>query len=169
MGVTPRWLGLIAAGAAFAIDQGNKFWMLEAFRIEDMPPIKVLPFLDIVMVWNPGISYGLFRADAPAGRWTLLAVTLLVTMFFSVWLWRSRAQLTAVGLGLIVGAALANAFDRFMYGAVADFYHFHTPFSLGPLSNYVFNLADVAIVAGVALLLYESIANTDQSDPATDV
>jgi signal peptidase II len=72
----------------------------------------------------------------------------------------------AIGLGLIIGAALANALDRVMYGAVADFYHFHTPFSLGPLSNYVFNLADVAIVAGVGLLLYDSLLVGEAKEPA---
>ena len=64
-----RTLGLIAGVCAFAIDQGNKLWMLRVFGIEDRPPIKVLPVLDIVMAWNRGISYSLLRADTPAGRW----------------------------------------------------------------------------------------------------
>jgi signal peptidase II len=166
VGVSPRWLGLIAGAAAFAIDQGNKYWMLDVFRIEERPPIKVLPFLDIVMAWNKGISYSLFRADSDVGRWVLLALSLAITAFFAVWLWRARGKAVAVGLGLIIGAALANALDRFVHGAVADFYHFHTPFSLGPLSNYVFNLADVAIVAGVLLLLYDSFFVGDANKAA---
>jgi signal peptidase II len=168
MGVSPRQFGLIAAAAAFAIDQGNKFWMLDVFRIEERPPIKVLPFLDIVMAWNKGISYSLLRADTPEGRWILLGFSLAVTALFAVWLWRARGRAVAVGLGLIIGAALAHARDRFIHGAVADFYHFHTPFSLGPLSNYVFNLADVAIVAGVGFLLYDSFFAGDTVEPARD-
>jgi signal peptidase II len=156
LGVSPRLAGAIAAIAAFAIDQGNKWWMLDVFRIEDRPPIHVLPVLDLVLAWNRGISYSLLRADTPEGRWILLAFSLAITALFAVWLWRAGGLVTGAGLGLIIGAALANALDRWRHGAVADFYHFHTPFSLGPLSNYVFNLADVAIVAGVCLLLYNS-------------
>ena len=156
-----RTLGLIAGACAFAIDQGNKLWMLRVFGIEDRPPIKVLPVLDIVMAWNRGISYSLLRADTPMGRWILA-----VTSIFAFWLWKAKSRPLAIGLGLIIGAALANALDRVMYGAVADFYHFHTPFSLGPLSNYVFNLADVAIVAGVGLLLYDSLLVGEAKEPA---
>jgi signal peptidase II len=160
-------LGLVAAACAFAIDQGNKLWMLRVFGIEDRPPIKVLPVLDIVMAWNRGISYSLLRADTPAGRWILAALSLAVTSVFVFWLWKAKSRPMAVGLGLIIGAALANALDRMMYGAVADFYHFHTPFSLGPLSNYVFNLADVAIVAGVGLILYDSLLVGETKEPAS--
>ena len=161
-----RTLGLIAGACAFAIDQGNKLWMLRFFGIEDRPPIKVLPVLDIVMAWNRGISYSLLRADTPTGRWILAALSLAVTSIFAFWLWKAKSRPLAIGLGLIIGAALANALDRVMYGAVADFYHFHTPFSLGPLSNYVFNLADVAIVAGVGLLLYDSLLVGEAKEPA---
>ncbi len=164
--MSPRLVGVIAALAAFAIDQADKLWMLRVFRIEDRPPIVVTPFLDIVMAWNTGISYSLLRADTPQGRWLLLALTLVVTGFFAAWLWRAQGRATAAGLGLIIGAALANALDRFVYGAVADFFHFHTPISLGPLSNYVFNLADVAIVAGVSLLLYDSLLLGDRKSRA---
>ena len=162
--MNPRLVGALTALAALAVDQGNKLWMLRVFRIEDRPPIHVLPVLDIVMAWNRGVSYSLLRADTPAGRWTLLALSLAITGIFAVWLWRSRGRVASAGLGLIIGAALANALDRFAYGAVADFYHFHTPFSLGPLSNYVFNLADVAIVAGVGLLLYDSLVRGSGPD-----
>ncbi len=159
MGVTfttPRRLGVVAAALAFAIDQANKYWMIDIFDIAQRQPINVLPVLDIVMVWNKGVSYGRLRADTDLGRWLLLGFMLVVTGVFAVWMWKTPGRVGAAGLGLIVGAALANALDRFAHGAVADFYYFHTPFPLGPLSNYVFNLADVAIVAGVGLLLYET-------------
>jgi signal peptidase II len=114
--------------------------------------VRLTPFFDLVMAWNPGISYSLFRADSDAGRYALLAVQLAAIVFLSVWLWRAQSRLTGLGLGLIVGSALGNAWDRFAYGAVADFAHFH----IGQFSWYIFNIADVGIVAGVALLLYES-------------
>jgi signal peptidase II len=156
-GTPSRLLGLLVAGATLAIDQIHKVWMIEVFDIGARQPIRVLPFLDLVMAWNPGISYSLFRADSAAGRAALLAFSLTATLGLGIWMWRTPHKLTALALGFIIGGALGNAWDRYAYGAVADFFHFHTPFSLGPLSNYVFNIADVGIVAGVGLLLYESL------------
>ena len=149
---SPRILGLITAFAMLVIDQGHKFWMLDVYDISSKQPVSVLPWLDLVMAWNNGISYSLLRADSPAGRYALLALTLGATLLLAVWMWRAPNRVATFGLGLIVGGALGNAYDRFTYGAVADFFHFH----VGSFSWYVFNLADVGIVAGVGLLLYES-------------
>jgi signal peptidase II len=150
--MNPRLLGAATAAAALVIDQGYKLWMLRIFDIELRQPVHLAPFFDLILAWNKGISYSLLSAETPLGRDRLLAMTLLATLILAVWLWRTRELMTAGALGLIVGGALGNAFDRFHYGAVADFFHFH----VGNFSWYVFNLADVAIVAGVALLLYES-------------
>ena len=149
----PRLLGFLTALVTLVIDQGHKLWMLFVFDIAKNQPVQLAPFLDLIMAWNPGISYSLLRADTDAGRYGLLALSLLVTAGLSVWLWRAPDRLTTLALGLIIGGALGNAYDRFAYGAVADFFHFH----VGSFSWYVFNLADVAIVAGVGLLLYESL------------
>ena len=148
----PRLLGFLTALVTLVIDQGHKLWMLFVFDIAKNQPVQLAPFLDLVMAWNPGISYSLLRADSDLGRYGLLALSLTVTAGLSIWLWRAPLKLTTVSLGLIIGGALGNAYDRFAYGAVADFFHFH----VGSFSWYVFNLADVAIVAGVGLLLYES-------------
>lgn len=148
----PRLLGFLTALVTLVIDQGNKLWMLFVFDIAKNQPVQLAPFLDLVMAWNSGISYSLLRADSDLGRYGLLALSLTVTAGLSIWLWRAPLKLTTVSLGLIIGGALGNAYDRFAYGAVADFFHFH----VGSFSWYVFNLADVAIVAGVGLLLYES-------------
>lgn len=150
--LNPRLFGLATAVVAFVIDQGSKFWLLHVFDIETRQPVHLGPFFDVVMDWNTGISYSLLRADTPPGRVGLLVMTLVATLILGIWLWRTRQVITAAALGLIVGGALGNACDRFTYGAVADFVHFH----VGSFSWYVFNLADVAIVAGAALLLYES-------------
>ena len=156
--VSPRLLGILIAAATLVLDQGNKIWLLDVYDIAARQPLSLAPFLDVVMAWNPGISYSLLRADSPAGRWGLLAMALVATVALGVWLWRAPNRLTTSGLGLIVGGALGNAYDRFAYGAVADFYSFH----VGSFHWYIFNLADVAIVAGVALLLYESFFQTDK-------
>lgn len=152
-----RLVGAAAAGLAFAADQISKYWMIEVFRIDARPPIRLAPFLDVVMAWNRGVSYSLFRADGPYGRWALLGVAGVALAALGVWLWRTQDRLTGLGLGLVIGGALGNALDRWRYGAVADFFYFHTTLPVGPLANYIFNIADVAIVAGVALLLYESL------------
>ena len=152
MPLSPRALGFLVAAVTLAVDQGHKIWMLDVFDIAARQPVAVAPVLDLVMAWNPGISYSLLSAETPEGRFALLALSLAATALLGVWLWRAPDRLTTVGLGLVVGGALGNAYDRFAYGAVADFFHFH----LGGFHWYIFNLADVAIVAGVGLLLYES-------------
>ena len=151
--MSPRGLGLAAAVLAFLVDQGSKLWLMNVYEIGERQPVRLAPFLDLVMAWNPGVSYSWFSATTPAGRWTLVAVTLAATVLLAVWLWRAATRVAGLALGLFVGGALGNAVDRAAYGAVADFFHFH----VGSFSWYVFNLADVAIVAGVALLLYDSL------------
>lgn len=149
----PRSLGLLVAVLTLAIDQANKLWLIFGYDIAQRQPIHLTSFFDVVFAKNPGISYSLLSASSPAGRYGLLAVTLIATACLAFWLYRSRTWITAFALGLIIGGALGNAYDRLVYGFVADFYHFH----LGAFSWYVFNLADVAIVVGVGLLLFESV------------
>lgn len=159
-GLTPRWIGLLVALVTLLIDQANKLWLIDVFKIAQRQPVHLTPFLDVIFAKNPGISYSLLSADSLAGRLALSAAAMVVTAFLVVWLWRSQRMLTTIGLGLIIGGALGNnACDRFFYGYVADFYHFH----LAGFSWYVFNLADVAITAGVICLLYESLIGEEPS------
>lgn len=142
-------LGLVLALLVFGIDQAHKWWMLSVFGIAERQPFAVTPFLDLVLAWNQGISYGLMPTQA---QWLLIAGSLVISGILVIWLGRTPRPVTAAALGLIVGGALANALDRAIHGAVADFFMLHW----GSFSWYVFNVADVAIVAGVLLLLYES-------------
>ena len=148
------FVGLTFAVLAFLGDQGFKLMMLGVFDMANWPyrRIEITPFFDIVLAWNRGISYGWFAQHTEAGRWALIAVTSLVSVGLWLWLARQRRPLPAAAIGLILGGAVANIFDRIVHGAVADFFWFH----VGEFSWYVFNLADVAIVAGAALLLYDS-------------
>lgn len=148
-----RWLGMGVAAVALLVDQVSKQWLLRSFDIADRQPVQLAPVLDLVLAWNKGISYSLFTTDSRYGPGILLAITLTATVLLAVWLWRSTSTVTAVALGLLIGGALGNAYDRFAYGAVVDFVHFH----VGRFSWYIFNAADVAIVCGVALLLIESL------------
>jgi signal peptidase II len=147
-----RVLGLLIALGALALDQGSKHWLLFVYDIDAHQPVALGPFLDIVLRWNRGISYSLFTTNTDSGRIILLSVTLLATAALVVWLWLVRRRSTALALGLLIGGALGNAYDRYAYGAVADFVWFH----YATFSWYIFNGADIAIVIGVFVLIYEA-------------
>ncbi len=146
-------LGLAFALSTLVIDQAHKWWMLNVYDIAAQQPVRVAPFFDLVFVLNKGISYGLMAQDGHGGQWALAGFAVLASIGLWIWLVRGRVDaLMAASLGLIIGGGLANALDRIMLGGVADFFHLH---AYG-WSWYVFNIADVAIVAGVMGLLYES-------------
>ena len=154
-------LGLIAAVVTVAADQASKLWLLFVFDLPSRGTVQIAPFVDIVMVWNTGISYGLFPQEGAVGQWVLFGIKLAAVVLLMVWLFRAGSKLTALGLGLIVGGALGNAIDRVAYGAVADFVLFYFATATYRFNWYVFNLADVGIVAGVAGVLYDSLVNAD--------
>ena len=120
-------------------------------------PIRLGPYFDLVLTRNTGISYGLFQTSGALGAGVLLAVKIVAVILLWVWLARARDRLSALSLGLIIGGAIGNGIDRLAYGWVADFVYFHITTAHWRFSWYVFNLADVAIVAGVGGLLYESL------------
>jgi signal peptidase II len=150
-------LGLAVAAAVFLVDALSKTWLLHGYGIGMRQPVAVTPFLDVVLTWNLGISYGLVPLRGLAGQLLLAGFSLLVSIALWVWLSRTEDRLTVVGLALVIGGALGNALDRVLYGGVADFFSLHLRSIGSDLSWYVFNLADVAIVAGVGVLLYESL------------
>lgn len=154
-------LGLIVALLTVAADQAVKLWLLFVFDLPSQGRVPLAPFLDLVMVWNTGISYGLFPQEGEIGQWVLFAVKLAAVILMLTWLFRAGTKLTALGLGLIIGGALGNAIDRVAYGAVADFVLFYVATATFRFNWYVFNLADAAIVAGVAGVLYDSLLGSD--------
>jgi signal peptidase II len=153
--------GIAVAAATAAVDQAVKLWLLFGFDLGARGPVHLGPFIDLVLVWNTGISYGLFPQVGPLGQWALLAVKAVAVVLLWVWLSHATSRLTALALGLIIGGAIGNAIDRLAYGAVADFVLFHITTANWTFNWYVFNLADVGIVAGVIGLLYESLVGRD--------
>ena len=149
-------LGLMAALAALLLDQGSKLWLLFVYDLGARGAVALTPFFDLVLVWNLGISYGLFPTESALGQWVLLLFKLVAVILLWIWMTRVTSRWSALSLGLIIGGAIGNGIDRIAYGAVADFAHFHITTATWNFSWYVFNLADVAIVVGVAGLLYES-------------
>jgi len=146
-------LGLGVAGLTLIADQADKAWMLYVYDIGAKGTVRLAPFFDLILVWNRGVSYGLFPQESGLGRWVLILFALTSALALLVWLALITSPLAAVCVGLIIGGAVGNAIDRILYGAVADFFSFH---AFG-FEWYVFNVADTAIVAGVIGLLYESV------------
>jgi signal peptidase II len=148
--------GIIAAVAALVLDQVSKLWLLFVFDLADRGRVRVTPFFDLALEWNAGISFGWFQSEGTAAQIALIAIKAVAVVVLAIWMARSRTLLATLALGLIIGGAIGNAIDRFAYGAVVDFALFHVQIGEKTLTWYVFNLADVAIVAGVAALLYDS-------------
>jgi signal peptidase II len=148
--------GLAVAAIACVIDQASKLYLLFVHDL-GAHPIPLGPFFDFVLTRNTGISYGLFQTQGPVGQWVLLALKAGAVILLCLWLARAKNRLTALALGLIIGGAFGNAIDRLAYGWVADFVFFHIYTDSWRFKWYVFNLADVAIVAGVIGLLYDSL------------
>ena len=150
-------LGLPVAAGILVADQASKWWILEVARLPEVQHIPLLaagPFgLDLTMVWNRGVTFGMLSGE---GSWHSLALALLaaaIAAFLLRWMTRAENRLTAVALGAVVGGAVGNVIDRFRFGAVVDFVDAHA----WAWHWYVFNLADAAIVCGVAALVADAL------------
>jgi signal peptidase II len=154
--MTPLRAGILAALVTLVADQASKLWLLNGFDLARRGVVKVMPFFDLVLAWNIGISFGWLQNDGQAAQLALMAVKVIAVIALAIWMARSQTRLATVALGLIIGGAIGNGIDRLAYGAVVDFALFHIEIGGNTYNWYVFNLADVAIVAGVAALLYDS-------------
>ena len=148
--------GIVAAIVTLLLDQASKLWLLYVFDIGHRDPVRVTPFFDLVLAWNIGISFGWFQNDSQFAQIALMGVKTVAVIALAIWMARSKTMLATLALGLIIGGAIGNAIDRVAYGAVVDFALFHVRIGENTFNWYVFNLADVAIVAGVIALLYDS-------------
>jgi signal peptidase II len=148
--------GVITALTVLVLDQASKLWLLFVFDLAHRGAVKVTPFFDLVLAWNVGISFGWFQNDGQLAQIILMLIKAVAVIVLAIWMAWSRTLIATVALGLIIGGAIGNAIDRFAHGAVVDFALFHVQIGGKTFNWYVFNLADVAIVAGVAALLYDS-------------
>ncbi|MEQ8268455.1 MAG: signal peptidase II [Parvibaculum sp.] len=145
--------GMLVGLAGFVTDRLHKWWMLDIYGIAARGRVEITSFFDLVMAWNQGVSYGLFQAETATGVAILAGFALLVIFGLGLWLARVEHKATALAIGLVLGGALGNVYDRIAYGAVADFFSFH---AFG-FYWYIFNIADVWIGLGVALIILESV------------
>lgn len=149
---------LITALAVFLADQLSKFIVLYLLDLDEIGEIEVIsPFFQLQMAWNKGINFGLFAGFDM--RWVLIALALSISVGVIYWVHRDgKTKWTFVAAGMLVGGALGNVLDRVIYGAVADFLNF----SCCGLNNpYTFNIADVAVFAGAAALVFTSSESSD--------
>ena len=149
-------LGWAAYGlAAFVIiaDQLSKHWILFVYDLPSRFSVPIAGPFSLTMVWNRGVSFGLFRADADLVRWILTLFSICVAVALAIWVRKAHRPLLGVGLGLVIGGAIGNAIDRIRFGAVVDFLDFQR---LG-FFPWVFNVADSAITIGVVFLLLDSL------------
>ncbi|MBC9883558.1 signal peptidase II [Bradyrhizobium sp. INPA01-394B] len=154
--MTPLRAGVLAAMVTLVADQASKLWLLNVFDLARRGVVKVMPFFDLVLAWNIGISFGWLQNDSQAAQFALMAVKVIAVIALGIWMARSQTRLATIALGMIIGGAIGNGIDRLAYGAVVDFALLHVKIAGNTYNWYVFNLADVAIVAGVAALLYDS-------------
>jgi signal peptidase II len=145
-------LGLIGAAIVIVLDQLSKWWMADKV-LADGHSITLTSFLDLVVVWNRGVSFGLFNRDWDGAPWALSAVAVAVVILLMVWLTRQKSTVAAGAIGAIIGGAVANVIDRARFGAVFDFIDVHLAGWHWP----AFNLADSAISVGVVVLLVDSL------------
>ena len=142
--------GIILAIVVLILDQASKLALLYGSELRLSYPWVILPFFDLTVVWNRGISYGLFQQEGDLGRWVLAGFKIVAAIILTIWLRKSTNRLESLGLGMIIGGAIGNAIDRIVHGAVFDFIHLHW----GTFSWYVFNIADAAIVIGVVFMVF---------------
>jgi len=144
---------LIAALPVFILDRVSKIWVIESLNLPEVFRIEIFPpYLNFVMAWNRGVNFGLFGSDSDITRWVLIALALAICTGLLVWSFRTRGWLLPLAIGLVIGGALGNVWDRFQYGAVADFLNMSC---CGFTNPYAFNIADISIfLGGVALILF---------------
>jgi signal peptidase II len=141
-------LSLLLGFAAFAADRLHKFIQMDVMGWAEGRFVPVLPFLDLGFVYNRGVSFGLLGT---LPFWAVIVVVSVALVALVVWWARSSSTLVRVGLAICIGGAVSNIVDRWLYGAVADFFWLHW----GEISFFVFNVADAAITLGVCLLLID--------------
>lgn len=144
-------LSLAIIFTTLASDQFVKWWMLEVIDIDSRPMMVITDYFNLVMVWNHGVSFGMFAEHRQP--LILIVVALLIVGIMLRWLMKTTCRISAIGIGLVVGGALGNIIDRARFGAVADFLDFHVMGFHWP----AFNIADATIFIGVVVLCIQSM------------
>jgi lipoprotein signal peptidase len=156
-------LGLVAGLIVLIADQVSKWWVLNVLDLPTLRQVVLLPVLNLTYVPNSGVTFGLLNGLGSWGHAILAAVALAVVVALGFWLRRAESRTMAVAIGGIAGGAIGNVFDRIRFGYVIDFIDAHINTGWGDLHWYVFNVADAAIVCGVATLVLQSMMSKRRS------
>lgn len=151
-------IGGAIAAVVIALDQLVKAWALYIYELPLREHVDLSPVMDLTMVWNRGVSFGLLHSESELGRWLLTIFPIVVAGLLAWWLGRTRRPLLSVAIGLVIGGAIGNVIDRIVHGAVADFLDFSDIFF-----PWVFNVADASICVGVGLMLLDSVLDSVQA------
>ena len=125
-------------------------WIMDPPLRLDFVSVPVMPYFNLTMVWNEGVSFGMFKG---MGIWPLVILAGGVASVFAFWLMLTRSKWEAVGLAMVIGGAIGNIIDRFRFGAVADFLDVY----VGDYHWPAFNVADSAITIGVVMLVIHGL------------
>lgn len=145
-------MGLIIAVCVLLADRISKWWIMDVIDLPGIQTVRVMSFVNLQWAENRGVSFSLLTAQGDVGRWLLVGLTIGVVTGLGIWLRYVQNSLLAVALGLVMGGAAGNIYDRIIYGYVADFIQFY----VGDWSFAIFNLADSCITLGAALLIWDA-------------
>lgn len=148
----PWWSWLVASAVVVLLDQLTK-WLIQQSLVFGQS-VPVLPFFNLVLVYNPGAAFSFLSTAAGWQRELFVAIGLAASALIVLLLRRHASDPQfCFALALILGGALGNVIDRVMLGAVVDFLDLHATGYHWP----AFNLADSAITCGAALLIWGSL------------
>ena len=155
--------GIIVALTVLILDQISKHWMLHAYKLPERAPVEITPFLNMDMVWNTGISFGMLGEFGVSNAMALIILAVFICAALVAWMAKIDDRFLTRAIGMVLGGAMGNIVDRYHFGAVFDFIDLH-------IGNYhwpAFNIADAAIVIGVGLIILDSIWNKPPSPNAS--
>ena len=145
----------------FIIDRLVKVYLLNFLQENQLNSLRLNNFFEVVLVWNRGVSYGLFPQQSYAGQLIIIFFSLIICVWIAKFITNSEIRYRSITLILILAGASSNIIDRLIYGAVADFFHFE----IATYSWYVFNIADIYIVSGLLILIYAFIYPNIKKSP----
>ncbi|MCK5425238.1 MAG: signal peptidase II [Emcibacter sp.] len=158
----PLHLGLVIALSALVVDRISKWWIMDVLELPKIQMVQIMPLFNLQWVENRGVSFGMLSADGDVGRWALVIVTSLIVFGLGIWLKSVQTRLLGIAIGLVIGGAVGNIYDRITFGYVADFLQFY----VGDWSFAVFNVADSCITVGAALLIWDSFFGPKPESPS---
>ena len=145
----------------FAIDRLVKVFLLNFLQDNQLNSLRLNNFFEVILVWNKGVSYGLFPQQSYSGQLVIIFFSLIICFWIAKFITNSDIRYRSITIILILAGASSNMIDRLIYGAVADFFHFE----IATYSWYVFNIADIYIVSGLLILIYAFIYPNIKKSP----